>query len=121
MKQIVFTCCAALLLPFVAHAAEPDSATKEVTCETGPLNATFGKAPWLVYSCNDLRSLLFKAAPGNPAAPVFFFLYPKGTDYVIEGKGRGNKAVADAAYNEIKAMKVKDIDRLVEKTRNLKK
>ena len=51
-----------------AHAQQP------MSCEIGPAHRTFGGTPWLVYSCEDGKSLAVITETGSIAAPFYFIL-----------------------------------------------
>lgn len=93
MKSVSTALLVALLgsqfsVPTVAAVATPSSA-ENLSCTIGPLNKTYGKTQWLVYGCNDGRSLVVTTAPENPAAPFVFYFYwgSKGMSLYI-AKGR---------------------------------
>ena len=70
-------------------------------CDQGPANRTFGKSPWLVYGCNDGRSVVVVTAPGSPAMPFYFMFSFSAGAYHLVGEGTGSKVVTDAAYREL--------------------
>jgi hypothetical protein len=72
--------------------------------------------PWLLYSCDDGKSLVVVSAPGSPAAPFYFMLWAQGAGYHLSGEGTGSKALTDAALKELKALSDKDIAGLVAQT-----
>jgi len=91
-------------------------------CDVGPLNKTYGKTPWLIYSCNDdktERKLVLVSAPGSPAMPFVFFFYIKDGSYRLYGEGTGNKAATDAALNELQQLSEPDIAKLIVQTRQV--
>src|SRR5688572_6611140 len=51
------------------HDVRETAAATRVHCTAGPLPASFGALPWLLYACDDGRSVALVSAPGNPAAP----------------------------------------------------
>ncbi|GLQ97284.1 hypothetical protein GCM10007863_17040 [Dyella mobilis] len=81
---------------------------------TGPVKKTYGKTPWLVYSCDDGQSIVVVTAPGSPAAP-FYFTFNGGR---LSGEGTGNKAATDAAYDDLQRLTDADIKALVIQTKN---
>jgi hypothetical protein len=103
---------------FSTHALGQDSQSKpQMKCEAGPVVKSFGSEQWLAYSCDDNRSLVIVAAPGNPAAPFYFTFFHHDDGYHLEGEGTGNKDTTNAAFNELKALTPGDIDALVAQTR----
>ncbi|HEX4105513.1 MAG TPA: hypothetical protein VHX92_04715 [Rhizomicrobium sp.] len=95
-----------LLFSLQAEAAQLD-------CNTGPVTKTYGGVPWLVYACNDGRSLTFVSAPGNSAMPFYFLLGWKDGKYQLSGEGTGDRTVTDAASRQISALGPADISRLL--------
>lgn len=92
----------------VATAAEPQR-----NCATGPVIRIFGGTPWLVYSCDDQRSIVLVTAPGSPAAPFMFsFMLSEGR-YQLHGEGTGRKELTDATLNELEKLTEQDIALLV--------
>ena len=81
-------------------------------CNVGPVSKEYGETHWLVYSCNDQRSVVIVSAPGNPAMPFSFVFYPSDTGYHLSGEGTGRKETTAAAFEEIKALSVKEISAL---------
>ncbi len=82
-------------------------------CFAGPAKRTLGGGDWLVYACDDGRSLVIITAPGNRAAPFYFLVSPKG----IEGEGAGDKQASDAALAELQGLTPAQIDALVAEAR----
>ena len=79
-------------------------ATESLKCEAGPLTKVFGKAPWLVYGCDDGRSVIVVSAPGNPAMPFYFMFSPDKSGYRLVGEGTGSKDASAAALTELKRL-----------------
>jgi hypothetical protein len=97
----------------VALAASPPS----LECKVGPVSKSYGGSTWLVYSCNDNRSLAFVSASGSPAFPLMFFAFVGSKDLKLYGEGTGNKQVTDAAYKELSALTAKDLAALAAQAR----
>jgi hypothetical protein len=91
----------------------------ELKCDVGPVRKTYGMTQWLVYSCDDARTLVIVSDPESPAAPFYFTAYPKDGGYQIEGEGTGRKELTDAALEELKRWSERDIKSLIEQTRSL--
>jgi hypothetical protein len=85
-------------------------------CDVGPITKVFGSVPWLVYSCDDGKSLVLMSAPGGAAAPFYFMFYPEGRGYHLRGEGTGSKSLTDAALKELQGLSDKDIAGLVGQT-----
>jgi len=86
-------------------------------CDIGPVLKTYGMTQWLVYSCNDHRSVVIVSAQGNPAIPFYFTIFPRANGYQILGEGTGRKNATVAAYDELKALTGGDIIGLIEETK----
>jgi TonB family protein len=86
--------------------AEPPPAAPEpsLNCEKGPLRRSFGGTDWLVYGCDDKATLVAAAAEGNPAAPFYFVLYPKGDSRELYGEGIGDRKATAPAFEDLKRL-----------------
>jgi hypothetical protein len=85
-------------------------------CDIGAITKVFGSAPWLLYSCDDGKSLVVVSAPGSPAAPFYLFFSPEGQGYHLRGEGTGSKSLTDAAYKELEGLSNKAVADLVRQT-----
>jgi hypothetical protein len=88
-------------------------------CDIGPLNKTYGKVPWLVYSCTTDKNVVLVSAPGSPAMPFVFCFCMKDGSYRLYGEGTGNKEVTDAALSELQRLAEPDITELVRQTKQI--
>ena len=61
-----------LAFPRAAVLAAPSS--NDVSCTLGPVTEHFGGSAWLVYGCNDGKSLVLVSAPGSAANPFVFII-----------------------------------------------
>lgn len=87
-------------------------------CKVGPLHKTYGKTEWLVYACDDSRSVVIVSDQGNPASPFYFILYVKPDgDMQLYGEGNGKKPSTQAAFDELKKLSQGDVAALVEQAR----
>ena len=86
-------------------------------CEVGPIEKTYGKTQWLVYSCNDARSVVIVAAPLSPARPFVFRFLAQENGYLLQRKGTGDGEYTAAAFGELKVMSMEDIRALVKLTK----
>lgn len=111
---IPITLCAWVLASAPALAAE-----SSLQCDTGPVNKTYGKTQWMVYSCADGRTLVIHSVSGSLAAPFYFMFHPKDGTYHLYGEGTGNKRATDAAYHEIKLLSAKQIAALIQETKSV--
>lgn len=107
-------CLTASLYPVATHAA---TATPKMKCTTGPVAKQYGKTPWLVYSCDDGKSVLIVSAPANKTVRFHFTFVADEDGYALHGEGQGDRHVTDAAYQELNALEEADIAALVSETR----
>ena len=77
-----------VLNPLSAIAEDEDS----FECNIGPVTKTYGQAQWLVYSCNDDKTLVIVSAPGNPATPFYFTFLPTDAGHRLFGEGTGKNS-----------------------------
>lgn len=97
------------------------AAESQLNCDVGPVNKTFGGTRWLVYACNDNRSVVAVSAPGNPAMPFYFMFAHNDSGYRLVGEGTGDKKATEAAYQELNKLKDKDIMSLVAEAKKVAK
>src|SRR2546427_10752861 len=88
------------LLPASAS-SEGQPPSPSLNCNTGPAIKTYGGTKWLVYSCDDNRTVVIVSAPGSTAVPFYFLFSPATTGYRLEGEGTGNKGATDAAFRDL--------------------
>lgn len=98
--------------------ASPDG-PGDMKCAIGPITKEFGGAQWLVYSCEDRKSIVIKSAPSNKAVHFRFSFMADEDGFALEGKGQGDKHVTDAAYRELNAMTEEDVASLVRETQQV--
>jgi hypothetical protein len=108
---------AALCFALAATAPAARAQLPQSECKQGPLTKQFGKSKWLVYSCSDERTLLFVAPRGSAAFPFYFIYFPKDGGYSLTGEGIGSKTASEAAFKEIGAMSIREIQALIQQTR----
>ena len=107
---------ASLLSPITsAYSAPKDN--QPLKCTTGPITKRYGGTQWLVYSCDDNRSLVVVTAPGNPAMPSHFTLSLQGDEYQLSGEGSGNPNATASAVKDLRALSVQDIRLLIQQTK----
>jgi hypothetical protein len=115
---LAFAClAAAAALPGAALGREPAGKSPPLSCETGPVVKTFGMTSWLVFSCDDGRSVVIVSAPGNPAMPFVFTLSPAGAGYRLSGEGTGRREATKPAFDALKTLSTAQIMALIEETR----
>jgi hypothetical protein len=107
-----------ILLAGQASSASAASSSSGLNCKTGPVAKTYGQTKWLVYSCDDNRTAIIVAAPGNPASPFYFKLSPQEGGYHLSGEGTGSKALTDSAYRDLSGLSEKAIAALIAETRH---
>jgi hypothetical protein len=105
-----------VLSPLFAVAEDEDT----FNCTIGPITKTFGQAQWLVYSCNDDKTLVIVSAPGNPAMPFYFTFLPTDAGHRLFGEGTGNKEATAAAFEQLKSLSEDDIANVIKETKEAK-
>jgi hypothetical protein len=107
------------ILCLFGFALAADSAAQDapLQCNIGPVTKIYGAAPWLVYSCNDAKSVVVISAPGSAASPFYFIFSPEGAEYHLRGEGTGSKPATDAALHELQSLSTKDIQALLRETK----
>lgn len=111
---------ALFLLALAAPALAVDVQAPE-SCATGPVIKTYGGTQWLVASCSDGMSLVFVAEEKSKAAPFEFDLTYTGDGYDLAGHGKGDRALAGAAYAELQKLTGPAVRALIEETKAVKK
>lgn len=107
-----------IAMAFWINASQTSGAkSASLSCDIGPINKTYGNTPWLVYSCDDGRSVVFVTAPDNPAMPFYFMISPGDNGYALVGEGNGDKAASAAVYEDLQALSERDIAKLIELTK----
>lgn len=114
-------CCGLLLASFSTFAASAFAAEPKMKCDIGPVPKQFGKSAWLVYGCEDNKSVRIVSAPSNKAVRFHFSFMADEDGYSLHGEGQGDKRVTDAAYQELNAMSEAGVAALVAETREASK
>src|SRR5262249_61504358 len=104
------------LNPIFAVAEDEDS----FRCNIGPVAKTYGREQWLVYSCNDDKTVLIVSAPGNPATPYYFTLLTTDAGHRLFGDGRGKKEATTAALEQLKSLSEEAIANVIKETKEAK-
>ncbi len=103
-----------LLLASIGVFAGSACATEsKMKCNIGPVPKQFGKSAWLVYGCEDSKSVRIVSAPSNKAVRFHFSFIADEDGYSLHGEGQGDKRVTDAAYQELNAMNESAVAALV--------
>lgn len=89
----------------------------QLTCAVGPLHKKYGGTPWLVYSCNDNKTLIVITATGSPAMPYVFKFSLKGGRYRLKGEGKGSHNLTKAAYKDLHKLSHAQIQRMIAQTK----
>jgi hypothetical protein len=105
----------------LALAASGAGQDTPLQCNIGPITKVYGSAPWLVYSCNDAKSVVLISAPGSAASPFYFIFSPEGSGYHLRGEGTGSKVVTDAALHDLQNLSARDIQALLRETKGAAK
>ena len=92
-------------------------AQPKLNCHVGPITKSYGGTDWLVYSCDDQRSVVFMAAPSSPATPFYFILLKQESGHQLMGEGTGNRDATGAAFSDLKKLSEKEIGALIEQTK----
>ena len=96
--------------------AETEAAGRNVRCKTGPVVKQLGGTYWIVFSCDDSKSLIFLSDQRNPAFPFMFVAMAKDDRYEVRGQGEGDKDAAAPAFEALMKMPATDLFALVEET-----
>jgi hypothetical protein len=105
-----------VLNPLSAIAEDEDS----FECNIGPVTKTYGQAQWLVYSCNDDKTLVIVSAAGNPATPFYFTFLPTDAGHRLFGEGTGKREATAAAFEQLKSLSEDDIANVIKETKEAK-
>jgi len=105
-----------VLNPLSAIAEDEDT----FKCTIGPVTKTYGQTQWLVYSCNDDKTLVIVSAPGNPATPFYFTFLPTDAGHRLFGEGTGKKEATAAAFEQLKSLSEDDIANVIKETKEAK-
>lgn len=108
-----------LAVPQTAVRAADDNASdeKRMVCETGPLVRAFGGHDWVVYACNDDASMIIMAPPETEAGRSFLFLGAGADGYDIAAEADGDRAITQAARDEIASMSTRELAGLLAEVR----
>lgn len=80
-------------------------------CDAGPLHRDFGGDDWLVYGCEDRKTLVIVSATGSPAMP-FVFTVQTGEHPVLVGEGTGDRAATKRAFDALSVLTNADFEQL---------
>jgi len=116
MKHLALICA---VLSTATLTSRPATSTEPLplNCGIGPIAKVYGKTQWLVYSCDDDRTVVILAAPGNPAMPFYFMFSPQESGYRLTGEGTGRGDATRAAFDELEALSERQILALIEQTK----
>ncbi|MBM3650616.1 MAG: hypothetical protein FJX11_22805 [Alphaproteobacteria bacterium] len=85
-----------------------------LNCTIGPVAKTFAGNTWLVHGCDDDRTLILVAAPGNPAAPFYFLVYPAPDGrLIVDGEGAVDRRLTAEAAAALARLSDADIANLI--------
>jgi hypothetical protein len=118
MENFKLSFALAFMAVFLWSAAIKAETPPTLQCKTGPINRTYGDTDWLLYSCDDGRSLAFFAASGNPAAPAYYVIKPQDDGhYHLVGKSNGDVAASNAAVKDIQGLTKDSVAQLIASTK----
>lgn len=107
----------AILLPVMVVGEEPQREAHPRSCDVGPIAKTYGDSQWIVFSCDDNKTVVIIAVPGSEAMPFVFSFYTKDGKYQLTGEGTGSKISSSAAFEVLRKMTPDDIAALIDETR----
>ena len=123
IRRLSFAIAVSTVLPGSTMLAETSALAADgktqLACNLGPIEKTYGGAPWHVYSCNDGKSIIFVADTGA-AAPFVFSFISAGDGYHLNGEGTGDRKATDAAFADLQKLTGNDIQRLLQETKAVK-
>ena len=102
--------------PLVAFANPAADNPQPLNCLHGPITKSFGNTSWLTYSCSDGKTLVIVSAPGSPAAPFVFTIFPQADVYRVTGEGTGPKPETDQAYAALSKLSTQDFQAIIKET-----
>jgi hypothetical protein len=115
MARFILGGLLAALLLAQASAAQ----TVQLTCNLGPVERAFGGTPWVVYGCDDGKSLVVATAAENPASPFMFVIAWEPRGYRVSGEGQGDQNASSAAFEELRTLSRDQITALYASTQTL--
>ena len=116
MKPVALLCVMLFAVPLTFRPVASGE-SESLQCNIGPIAKIYGKTQWLVYSCDDNRTVVIVTVNENPALPFYFMFSPQGNGYRLSGEGSGRKDATKAAFDELKALSTEDIVALIEQTK----
>ncbi|RDI97492.1 hypothetical protein DVT68_17280 [Dyella solisilvae] len=106
-----------LALPVLPEQVLASDSAPAMKCSIGPVTKQYGKTDWLVYGCEDGKSIRIVSAPKNKAVRFHFTFIADDDGYALHGEGQGDKRVTDAAFQELNLLSEKDVAALVAEVR----
>lgn len=95
---------------------QPSPGAPPMKCETGPVERMFGQSMWMVYSCDDDKSLVLLAPEASAAYPFLFLIAPHEGRYRIDSKGQTSPE-ARMALQDLSMLGGDDIKELIQATK----
>jgi len=77
---------------------------------------TFGGTPWVMYGCDDGKSLVVATSADNPASPFVFVVAWEPHGYRVSGEGQGDRTASSSAFDELRALTSEQITELYAST-----
>jgi hypothetical protein len=104
--------CLALALAFVGLAAEAGP-RQPLQCQKGPASVLLAESRWLVYACEDGRSIVLVASPGSKASPSYISVLVQANDeFDASAEGTGDKGAMEGATRKLRDIGRDGISRL---------
>jgi hypothetical protein len=102
--------------PAQQKSAPPAAPPPQMKCETGPVPRMFGEVTWMVYSCDDQKSLILVAPQGSAAHPFMFLIAQHDGRYKVNGEGTAGPE-ARAALKDLSMLTHQEIGELIQATK----
>ena len=115
-RLVLVVACLVVLRPATANSAGQPLTPDQLKCDAGPITKMYGGNAWLVYGCNDGRSINLVSAPGSEASPFVFIFHWENGEYRLAGAGTGSKVATDAALNDLAKLSQSDVESLLAET-----
>ncbi len=117
MRWTTTSLCFAAASAIPAGLVASSVSAQQMKCEIGPVAKTYGSTQWLVYSCDDAKTVVVLSAPGNPAMPFYFMFSPTNSGHQLNSEGTGDKNSTASAFSELKQLSENDILALINETK----
>jgi hypothetical protein len=117
MKRLASALLLCLALHPLMASADPSASYKlPLDCSHGPVTKSFGNSDWLTYSCSDGKTVVLVSAPGSPASPFVFTIFPLDGVYRVTGQGTGPRLATDPAYAALSKLSTQNFQTIIKDT-----